>query len=49
MAKHSDFEFLEKLGKGSYGTVYKVKRKDTQQVLVIKQIDTTQLSQRMRS
>eukprot|EP00736_Rhodelphis_marinus_P011670 Rmarinus@m.30200 len=40
-----DFQFLERLGKGSSGEVYKVKRKADSQLYVIKQIDIASLSE----
>lgn len=43
-SKQSDFEKLSVLGKGSYGVVYKVRRKVDGQTYVMKQIDVSRLS-----
>jgi len=40
MSKMSDYETLGKLGQGSFGVVYKVRRKATGVLYVLKQIDT---------
>jgi len=41
-----DFEMMQQLGKGSFGTVHKVKRRSTQEVLVMKLISIRQLGYR---
>lgn len=41
-----DFETLTKLGEGSYGKVYKVKRKLDSQIYVLKQIDISKMKPR---
>ena len=38
-SKESDFEKIQKLGQGSFGIVYKVKRKQDGLIYVLKQID----------
>ncbi|KAA6403191.1 MAG: putative MAP kinase kinase family domain protein [Streblomastix strix] len=40
----SDFEILQKIGKGSYGQVFRVKRKIDQNFYCLKQIDIQQLN-----
>lgn len=41
-----DFEVMQQLGKGSFGTVHKVRRRATQEVLVMKLISIRQLGYR---
>ena len=43
-SKEEDFERLSKLGSGSFGTVYTVKRKQDNKIYVLKQIDTKSMS-----
>jgi serine/threonine protein kinase len=43
-AKEEDFEKIQKLGSGSYGVVYLVKRKQDQKQYVLKVIDTKKMS-----
>eukprot|EP00164_Ancoracysta_twista_P010650 GFYU01016152.1.p1 GENE.GFYU01016152.1~~GFYU01016152.1.p1 ORF type:complete len:129 (-),score=4.91 GFYU01016152.1:108-494(-) len=45
-SKLSDFQFLEKLGKGSYGTAYKVLRRIDNNHYVIKQVHISSLNRR---
>ena len=40
---------MEQLGKGSYGVVYKVRRKSDQKLLVLKQINIKNMSARARN
>ena len=44
-----DYEFLNKLGQGSFGTVYKVRRKADKSTYVIKQINIAQMNSKHRS
>ena len=44
----SDFDILNKLGKGSFGVVYKVRRKTDNQIYVMKQIDIKQMKSKYR-
>ena len=45
----SDFEIITKLGKGSFGVVYKVKRKSNKTIYVLKQINISSMRNKMRS
>ena len=47
-SKDEDFEKLQKLGQGSFGVVYMVKRKQDGKTYVLKQIDTRQMSSMQR-
>ncbi|KRX10221.1 Protein kinase-like domain [Pseudocohnilembus persalinus] len=44
-----DFEFLGKLGQGSFGVVYKVRRKLDSKVYVMKQINISKMNTRMKA
>lgn len=43
-----DFEKLSRLGAGSFGTVYKVKRYEDGEIYVIKEVRIQELSQKER-
>lgn len=45
----NNYEQMKKLGQGSFGVVYKVRRRDTNKVYVLKQIDTKQMSRQQRA
>lgn len=36
LVSYKDFEFIETIGEGSFGRVYKCKKKDTGQILAMK-------------
>ena len=40
----ADFEKMQQLGAGSFGVVFKVKRKKDDKIYVLKKIDTRQMS-----
>ena len=44
----SNFEIQTKLGKGSYGVVYKVRRKSDNKIYVLKQINIQNMSKRFK-
>ena len=46
MASIDDFERLEEIGKGSFGSVYKIRRKKDVQELVWKELDFGKMSDR---
>ena len=46
MSKSKDYEIICKIGQGSFGTVYKVKRKTDKQILVMKMIKIPTLSKK---
>ena len=41
-----DYEMLDVLGRGNFGTVYKVKEKETKKLLVVKEINTSTSSKK---
>lgn len=43
-----DFEILSELGSGSFGRVFKAKKKDDKELYAIKQIDIAAMNQRER-
>ena len=45
----SDFEILSQLGKGSFGFVYKVRRKSDNIIYALKKVSFSQLSQKEKS
>ncbi|CAD8081737.1 unnamed protein product [Paramecium sonneborni] len=48
-SKLNEFEILNKLGEGSFGQVYKVRRKADKQTYVMKQINISKMNQRMKN
>ena len=50
MSKNSlrNYEIKQKLGSGSYGTIYKVVSKSDKTVLVLKQISLSRMSERAK-
>ena len=47
-SKLRDFTFLGKIGRGSFGEVYRVRRKADQAVYVIKQVNLARLKPRQQ-
>jgi serine/threonine protein kinase len=48
-SKLEDFEITGKLGQGSFGVVYKVKRKSNKEIYVLKQIDLSRMGRSQRA
>ncbi|CAK70029.1 unnamed protein product (macronuclear) [Paramecium tetraurelia] len=48
-SKLNEFEILNKLGEGSFGQVYKVRRKADKQTYVMKQINISKMNARMKN
>lgn len=44
----SQFDILGRLGQGSFGTVYKARRKDDRELCVLKQISLKKLTQKQK-
>lgn len=44
-----DFETLEKIGEGSFGKVFKVKRKADNNIYVLKKIDISKMNKNMKN
>ena len=49
MSTINSFKFLSILGKGSYSWVYKVKRKDNQQIYALKKVPMDSLSEKEKA
>jgi serine/threonine protein kinase len=43
----SFYEILKKLGEGSYGKIYKVKNKDSEEIYAMKQMDKIKIQQNL--
>ena len=43
---HKDFEILKQIGKGSFGTVYKVRRKSDNKIYAIKTINISKMDKK---
>ena len=48
MNPRKKYEKLEKIGQGSFGTVFKVRNRQTREFLVLKEIDLSSMSPKMR-
>ena len=48
MGKISDYEIRDRLGRGAYGEVFKVKNKKDNKIMVLKQINISRMSKRAR-
>lgn len=49
VSKMADFEVVSKLGHGSFGVVYKVRKKSDQKIYVLKVIDTSKMHRAQRA
>ena len=43
-----DYEILSKLGSGSFGVVYRAKRKDNGEVCVLKEVEMKSMDRKMK-
>ena len=48
MTSSKDYEFLNKLGSGSFGVVFKARDKRTDTICVVKQINMSKMENRIR-
>ena len=45
---YKDYEILSKLGSGSFGIVYKVRRKDSSDICVLKEVELKSMDRKMK-